>query len=81
MIHLEKINGENVWDILKLKVSDSQKSFVAGNDISIIEASAAITSNGYAFPFGYHMNQRMILPVTCTTHLGLLRQGKWTGRN
>ena len=38
MIHLEKINGEIVWDILKLKVSDSQKSFVAGNDISIIEA-------------------------------------------
>ena len=46
MIHLEKINGEIVWDILKLKVSDSQKSFVAGNDISIIEAYTTITSNG-----------------------------------
>ena len=38
MIHLEKINGENIWDILKLNVSDSQKNFVASNDISIIEA-------------------------------------------
>ena len=26
MIHLEKINGENIWDILKLNVSDSQKN-------------------------------------------------------
>ena len=52
MIHLERINGENVWDILKLSVSDNQKSFVAANDISIIEAYTAITSNGYAFPFG-----------------------------
>ena len=52
MIQLEKINGENIWDILKLNVSESQKSFVAGNDISIVEAYIAITSNGYAFPFG-----------------------------
>ena len=37
MIHLEKINGENIWDILKLNVSDSQKNFVASNNISIIE--------------------------------------------
>ena len=49
MIHLEKINGENIWDILKLNVSDIQKSFVASNDISMIEAYIAITSNGYAF--------------------------------
>ena len=54
MIHLEKINGENVWDILKLKVADSQKNFVAGNDISVIEAYTAITANGYAFPFGIY---------------------------
>ena len=37
MIQLEKINGENIWDILKLNVSESQKSFVAGNDISIVK--------------------------------------------
>ena len=52
MIHLEKINGGNIWDILELSVSESQKNFVASNDISILEAYAAITSNGYAFPFG-----------------------------
>ena len=32
MLHLEKVNGNNVWDILKLTVSESQKNFVAAND-------------------------------------------------
>lgn len=26
MLHIEKINGKNVWEILKLHVSESQKS-------------------------------------------------------
>jgi len=52
MLRLERVNGKNVWDILKLKVKDDQKSFVSGNDRSIIEAYVAIAGNGYAFPFG-----------------------------
>lgn len=54
MVHLEKINSENVWAILRLKVADSQKNFVASNDMSIIEAYTTITGNGYAFPFGVY---------------------------
>ncbi len=54
MIRLEKINGKNVWDFLKLKVDESQKNFVASNEVSIIEAYTAITGNGYAFPFGIY---------------------------
>ena len=54
MVHLEKINGNNVWDIIKLSVNESQRAFVAGNDISIIEAYIAITGNGHAFPFGIY---------------------------
>ena len=54
MIRLERINGKNVWDILKLRVSDAQKSFVASNDVSIIEAYIAITHHGQAFPFGIY---------------------------
>lgn len=54
MLRLEKVNGKNVWDILKLKVSSNQRSFVASNDTSIIEAYTAITGNGYAFPFGIY---------------------------
>lgn len=51
MLHLEKVTGRNVWDVLKLKVSEAQRDFVADNKISIIEAYTAITANGYAFPF------------------------------
>lgn len=54
MLRLEKITGKNVWDILKLCVSEKQKKFVASNVISIIEAYTAITGNGYAFPFGIY---------------------------
>ena len=54
MLHLEKVNGNNVGDILKLTVSKSQKNFVATNEISIIEAYTAITGNGHAFPFGIY---------------------------
>lgn len=53
-MRLEKINGKNVWDILKLSVDDSQREFVASNDISIIEAYTAITAHGYAYPFGIY---------------------------
>ena len=54
MLHLEKVTGKNVWDILKLKVSESQEDFVASNEVSIIEAYTAVTGNGYAFPFGIY---------------------------
>ena len=60
MLHLEKVNGNNVWDILKLTVSEAQKNYVAANDISIIEAYTAITRNGYAFPFGIYDGDRPV---------------------
>src|SRR5699024_1910126 len=52
VIRIEKINAKNIWDILKLHVSKEQESFVAPNELSIIEAYIAITGNGHAFPFG-----------------------------
>ncbi|MCR5093000.1 MAG: GNAT family N-acetyltransferase [Lachnospiraceae bacterium] len=54
MIRLEKITARNVWDILKLQVSDGQRDFVADNSTSIIEAYTTITANGHAFPFGIY---------------------------
>lgn len=54
MLHLETVNGKNVWDILKLRVSEAQRGFVAANDVSIIEAYIAITAHGHAFPFGIY---------------------------
>ena len=60
MIRLEKVTGRNVWDVLKLKVSESQKSFVADNETSIIEAYTAITANGYAFPFAIYDDNTLV---------------------
>ena len=54
MLRIEKINGKNVWEILKLRVSESQKEFVAANDVSIIEAYTTVTANGFAFSFGIY---------------------------
>lgn len=54
MLRVEKVTANNVWEILKLRVGEGQKSFVAGNDVSIIEAYTTITGGGYAFPFGVY---------------------------
>ncbi len=57
MLHLKRINRKNVWDILKLRVAASQKSFVAANDASIIEAYTTITVNGHALPLGIYNDE------------------------
>ena len=57
MIRLERISGKNVWEILKLRVGDAQKSFVAPNDVSIIEAYIAVSHHGHAFPFGIYEDE------------------------
>ena len=54
MLKLKKINRKNIGDILKLEVFDNQKSFVAPNNISIIEAYLAIVENGHVFTFGIY---------------------------
>lgn len=60
MLRLQKINGKNVWDILKLGVLENQKNFVASNTVSMIEAYTAIAGNGYAFPFGIYEEDRPV---------------------
>ena len=54
MLKLKKINRNNVAEILKLEVLDSQKSFVATNNSSIIEAYVAITENNHVYTFGIY---------------------------
>jgi len=60
MIRLEKINGKNVWEILKLKVAKEQEEFVAPNDLSIIEAYIVISGNGHAYPFGIYEDDKPV---------------------
>ena len=54
MVRIKKITGKNVWEIIELRVNNSQQTFVAANVTSIVEAYTAITGNGYAFPFGIY---------------------------
>ena len=54
MFKLKKINRNNIGEILKLEVFDNQKSFVATNNSSIIEAYIAITENNDVFTFGIY---------------------------
>lgn len=54
MLHLERLTGKNVWEVLRLSVEDYQKNFVAPNDMSLVEAYIAITNHGYALPFGLY---------------------------
>ena len=58
VLHLKKINKKNVWDILKLEVSELQKGFVATNNESIIDAYTSITANGHVFSFGIYEEKK-----------------------
>ena len=54
MLKLKKINRNNIGEILKLEVFDSQRDFVATNNSSIIEAYIALTENNHVFTFGIY---------------------------
>ena len=60
MLHLEKIDAHNVWDVLDLKVAKTQKNFVASNDISIIQAYTTEGTACRAFPFAICTEKRPI---------------------
>lgn len=59
-MELIKVDLSNVWEIIKLNVKESQKSFVASNSTSIIEAYATIQSGYIALPFGIFEDERYI---------------------
>ena len=60
MLELKKINRNNIGEILKLEVFDNQKSFVATNNSSIIEAYIAITEDNDVFTFGIYKDETPI---------------------
>jgi len=54
MVHLEPVSEENVWKICNLQVAEDQRSFVAANKDSIVEAYVTVSSGGVALPFGIY---------------------------
>jgi diamine N-acetyltransferase len=60
MIHLEKIDSTNIWEIVDLRVFKSQKNFVAENWKSIVQAYGVRDSATAAFPFAIYKDKRPV---------------------
>lgn len=60
MIHLEKIDPKNVWDVIDLKLKREQKNFVCSNSISIIQAYTARETKCSAFPFAVYNGKKVV---------------------
>lgn len=60
-IRLEKLTWDTVDEVLKLKVSKEQKSFVAANSDSMIDAYFAMTEEGKSvFPLGIYRGKKAV---------------------
>lgn len=60
MVHLVKIDKSNVWDVIALRVAESQNDFVAENSHSIIDAYVTIGTGCTAFPFGIYDDEKPV---------------------
>lgn len=76
LLHLEKVTGKNVWDLLNLRVRPDQSDFVADNAVSLAEAYASSVDGGSAFPFGIYEEN---VPVGFLMIGFGVRQEEWPG--
>lgn len=60
MLHLEELNDDNIWDVVDLKVFRAQKSFVADNCFSIVDAYAVRNTPCKVFPFGIFKDKKPV---------------------
>lgn len=60
MISIQKVNIHNVWELLALEVDENQKSFVATNIESIVEAYTTLAVDGVALPFGIYKDKTTV---------------------
>lgn len=60
MVHIEKLNPVNTWDVVDLKLRKEQKDFVAPNFASIIEAYTSIGTECTAFPFAIYNDKKVV---------------------
>ena len=61
MIRLEKVTWDTVDDIIKLKVSKEQKTFVASNRDSMIDAYFSMTEdNRKVYIFGIYNDKKPV---------------------
>ena len=60
MVHLEKVDALNLWDIVGLKVSEAQQGFVASNNTSLLEAYVSMETDCTAFPFAIYDDEKPV---------------------
>ena len=51
-LHLVKVNTENFWEMIKLRVSKEQENFVASNAVSVAQAYDTIADGKFVQCFG-----------------------------
>ena len=59
-IRFEKINNDNVYDIINLKLRKEQEKFVAKNIYSIVHAYLELAENNPVFPFGIYNDKQLV---------------------
>ena len=60
-IHLEKVTWDTCGDVMKLRVNKDQKSFVAPNTDSLIDAYfATVEEKMSVFPFGIYLGKKPV---------------------
>lgn len=59
-MELRRITYDNVDELLALSVSEEQKSFVASNKDSLVDAYIALSMGSYAEPFGLYDSGRPV---------------------
>ena len=59
-MELKKVDLSNIDDVLALSVAEDQKSFVASNQASIVEAYATTASGLTALPFGIYEQDELV---------------------
>ena len=59
-MEFRKITFENLWETVRLSVKDTQKSFVASNTVSLLEAYAALSSGCTALPFSLYESGELV---------------------
>ena len=60
MVHIEKLDPVNTWDVVDLKLRREQKNFVAPNYASIIQAYTTAGTGCTAFPFAIYNDEKVV---------------------
>lgn len=60
MISFQPITWENYHTCIRMQVQDAQKTFVAPNDFSLVQAYVSIANGGFARPFAIYHEDTMV---------------------